>query len=87
LIEEGVAVNVNNKYNGMALYEATRNGHLAVAQVLLKMDADVNVRYSDNQMPLHWTTKYVYLDIIKELLVSGANLVQKQRWQNTIRCG
>jgi ankyrin repeat protein len=57
----------------MPLYEAARNGHLAIAQMLLKTDADVKVRYSDNQMPLHWTTKYEYLGIIKELFVSGAN--------------
>jgi ankyrin repeat protein len=48
-MEDGVAVNVNNKYNGMPLYEAARNEHLTIVQVLLKMDADVNVRYSDNQ--------------------------------------
>jgi ankyrin repeat protein len=94
LIEEGAAVNVNNKCNGMQwnamecngmpLYEATRNWHLAVVQVFLKTDADVNVRYSDNQMPLHWMTKYGYLVIVKELLVSGANPSAKNKDGKTL---
>jgi ankyrin repeat protein len=48
LIESSVAVNVNNKYNETPLHEASRNWYLAVVQVFLKMDADVNARYYDS---------------------------------------
>jgi ankyrin repeat protein len=78
-IEASVAVNVNNKYNGMPLHEAARNEHLAVVQVLLKTGVDMNARYYDNQTHLHWAIKHGRLAIVKELLASGANRNAKPR--------
>jgi ankyrin repeat protein len=82
---------VNNKYNETPLREAARKRYLAVVQVLLKTGANVNARYYDNQRHLHWGTKHGRLAIVKELLASGANpnaepKIEKQRWQNAIRC-
>ena len=68
---------MKNNLNETALHEASWKGHLDIVKLLLKHDADVNVKAKLKLSALHFASYKGYLDIAKLLLKHGANVNTK----------
>lgn len=75
LIDEGVDLNVWDKWGRTALSLAAGQGHFTVVELLLQRGAWVNPHedYDTYQTPLYAAAENGHLDIVKLLLSEGAN--------------
>ncbi|MCB9228627.1 MAG: ankyrin repeat domain-containing protein [Deltaproteobacteria bacterium] len=61
--------------NGWApLFWAARNGHRAVAELLIQAGADVNQADNDGRSPLYWAAWQGKKDIVELLIAAGADV-------------
>jgi ankyrin repeat protein len=76
LLESEPAFNLNiMDYNGFTLLAlAAKQGHVAVASLLLAKGADPNMPTEDGFTPLHWAADNGHLELVNILLDKGANL-------------
>lgn len=73
-VESGVDVNSVTNYGASALSFAADRGHLEVVQYLLAKQADPNVKDSFyNATPIVWAGSANRYDIMKALILAGAN--------------
>lgn len=74
LLDNGADVNASNKnrYNTTPLMEASRNGNVAVANMLISAGADVNKVDINNDPPINWATYFGHTDMVRLLLKFGA---------------
>ncbi|KAG1661213.1 Transient receptor potential cation channel subfamily A member 1 [Nymphon striatum] len=79
LIEAGAKVNGRDKYGMTPLHYAAMRGNEVAAVDLLTI-SDVEV---DNTTPLHYSSLYGHLNIVKLLIESGANLRTVDNDKNT----
>ncbi len=64
----------SNKYiNGTPLHYAAEMGHMAVVELLLANEADVNARSQNGATPLHAAVLSGKKDVLELLLANGAN--------------
>jgi ankyrin repeat protein len=75
LLESEPAFNLNiMDYNGFTLLAlAAKQGHVAVASLLLAKGADPNMPTEHGLIPLHWAADNGHLDLVTLLLEKGAN--------------
>ena len=75
-VESGVDVNAKTTYGATALSFAADRGHSEVADYLLSQRADPNVKDSFyNATPITWATMRDQYDIMKALVIAGAETV------------
>ena len=68
-------VNVNCTEDGdRALHVASRNGHIALMNLLLEQNADVNARKNTNATPVYVAAMYGHTDAVQLLLDNKADL-------------
>jgi ankyrin repeat protein len=84
LLEHGANLETRNKGLSTPLQLAVKKGHLAVARLLVKHDAKVNVQNTESWTPLHEASWYNgYPDLVLLLLEHGANLETTNKGLNT----
>jgi len=71
LIENGSTASLYNL--NLALYPAITNNYIHVVNSLLRMGADLNMKYC-GEFPLHLAARMGHLKIVKELIKAGAIL-------------
>ncbi|KXZ43529.1 hypothetical protein GPECTOR_88g472 [Gonium pectorale] len=59
--------------NRAPLYEASREGHVWVAEELLAAGADVEAKQWDGETPLGVAARGGHVEVIKALLLAGAD--------------
>jgi uncharacterized protein len=76
LIKAGANINSpsRNELNATPLQSAVAAGHSKITALLLKNDADPNVREQNGYTPLHAAAQNGNTEIIRALLFNGANL-------------
>ena len=74
LIKENVDVNHKNLQWDTPLHLAAKEGHTAVVEVLLRENANANIRDSFGRMPLTWAAVYGHYDIVELLLQHNADI-------------
>ena len=83
-LTHGADINHKEKYLGKtALHEASSNGHIDVAKLLLDKGADVNAVSEEGKTALMFASSNGYNEIIKLLLGMGADVNLKDSSGNT----
>lgn len=72
----------------MNIHQCCRTGNLTGVQQLLNTDANtiqniINKKDRVGYTPLHYASMYGYLDIVHELIQSGACVNQRHDWGST----
>ncbi len=49
-------------------------GHVQVLRLLLQHGADINIRAANGSTPLHWAAQQGRLEVVTELVHSGADI-------------
>lgn len=69
LLNQGVDVNIQDRFGFSALIRASYDGYLNIVKELLKHpDIDVNIQTTDGDTALIWASANGYLEIVIELL-------------------
>lgn len=80
LLENKVDINFLHRKTGMTpLMMAAHAGCATVVELLLKYNADPNLRASDNASALHWASRNGNLEIVNMLVAAGADLNARRR--------
>lgn len=75
LLESEVDINFLHRKTGMTpLMTAAHAGCIAVVELLLKYNADPNLRADDNASALHWASRNGNLEVVNMLVAAGADL-------------
>jgi ankyrin repeat protein len=74
----GVDINFEDAFGNTALIQATRNGYLNCAKVLLEAKADVNKKTANGSAPIHFASWNGRVEILKLLIVHNANIHLKR---------
>lgn len=75
VLESGIDINFLHRKTGMTpLMIAAHAACIAVVEVLLKYNADPNLRADDNSSALHWASRKGSLEIVNMLVAAGADL-------------
>ena len=75
LLESEVDINFLHRKTGMTpLMTAAHAGCIAVVELLLKYNADPNLRADDNTSALHWASRNGNLEVVNMLAAAGADL-------------
>jgi len=69
--------------NGTPLVVASREGHSAVARVLLEHGADTESRDDDTYSPLEWASEKGHVDVLKVLLEYSADMKARDKKMRT----
>ena len=78
------ALDVNTVYDGFSLlHEASCNGQVNSARVLLDTGAHVNAKGYNGWTPLHYASNYGHPKLVRLLLEQGANLNARSTKQDT----
>jgi ankyrin repeat protein len=72
--EPGFNINIMNYHGFTLLNLAAKQGHVAVASLLLDKGADPNIATKDGVTPLHMAADNGHLELVRLLLDKGANL-------------
>jgi ankyrin repeat protein len=78
-------LNVNDKdceSGDTALHRAADKGHLAIVKFLVGKDADINVKNSDDKIPLQLANKHSHQEIVKLLRQESFNAVMQDIRRN-----
>ena len=77
-------MNALDSNNRTPLHDCARNGHPAIAKLLLKHDSSVvNALDSYNRTPLHDAARYGQIEVAKTLLKYGASRDIKNNYGRT----
>lgn len=62
------------------LLTASKSGNLDYVKLAIAKGADINTKDEKGSTPLHWATYYEHTEIIRFLLMQGANPYEKDRY-------
>ena len=74
LLQEGVYVNIKDRYGTTGLHVSAKQGHDDIVKLFLDHEADVNIRDAKNMTPLMYAAWRGHLSIIRLLIGQGADL-------------
>jgi ankyrin repeat protein len=77
LLDNGVELNVNDKYKEPPLHVAAYGGHKEVAAVLIRKGADVNQKGAHGEMALHWAAAKGHCEAARLLVEEGTDVNAK----------
>lgn len=83
LIENGVDINIGNKYDATALLINAENGHFDSVEFLIKNGADLNKPNINKATPLWAATSNGHIGIVTLLIENGADLNKKAKDGNS----
>jgi ankyrin repeat domain-containing protein 17 len=62
---------------------ACRNGHLKVAALLIKHNANLNAEDSSGNTALHYASAYGWIECVSLLIQAGADPTPENSWKTT----
>jgi ankyrin repeat protein len=78
LLKKGADVNIGSDF--YPIHISVLNNNIEILKILIKYDADIDIKSETGSTPLNMACSYGKLDIVRELLKNGADVNEKDKY-------